>query len=157
MKSGAPHASCFGSFVAVIPEASDSMSVLSAGRWVCSVAFPACKAFSICRRYRSIGLAVMIQSSRIITPIRAAPAHRAPNRFNPSRACPEPAEGSVRERTNATCAPPVVALTTPLSLPAPQQERNPWELRRPSEPVFARGLPHGPDRWFQDRLSPPCS
>src|SRR5712692_10997555 len=32
------------------------MSVLSAGRWVCSVALPACKAPSTSRRYVSVGV-----------------------------------------------------------------------------------------------------
>ena len=39
-KSGAPHATWVGSLVAVILGDSDSMNVLSAGRWVCSVASP---------------------------------------------------------------------------------------------------------------------
>src|SRR6266566_3400862 len=41
-KSGAPHFTRFGSFVAVTPEAWSSISFLRVGRWVCSVELPAC-------------------------------------------------------------------------------------------------------------------
>lgn len=56
MKSGAPHAIRRGSLVAVMPAASDSISAFSAGRWVCSVAFPARRLPSMFCRYSRKGM-----------------------------------------------------------------------------------------------------
>lgn len=47
MNSGAPHSICFGSLDAAIPRACDSIKVSRAERYVCSVAFPPFRSFSM--------------------------------------------------------------------------------------------------------------